>query len=100
MNRTRLAKAAFWLSGKLRFIREYRRFYVVTNVDVEKGIFDSEPGGRHWTENRVSMKLLRISMTLDPEHWDHWALVHENCRGYLCECGGYICDPEDEEEDR
>lgn len=41
---------------------------------------------------RLSTKLLELSMRLDPEHWDHWALSHCTCDDTkVCpDCGGII----------
>ena len=96
---TALAKAAFWLSGKTRRIKLYQRWYRLEWDDP-----DDEPrmefGGWHW-HPVVSNRLLRLSMWLDREHWDHWALVHEHCAPptTCLHCGGLLCgwapDPPD-----
>jgi hypothetical protein len=94
---TRAAKAVYWLAGKLSRIQTPRRTYRIVSIDP----FVSEPAGRHWMSCQTSMKLLRLSLHLDPVHWDHWALVHDHCEPTPCpDCGGCECGWDDEDDDQ
>jgi len=114
--RTRVAKTAYWLSGQLRWVKTYQRFYELSppvdpgkmRVKVAPGLGEDlrmEPAGRHWFQCPWSTRLMTWSMRHDWRHWDHWALDHEGCEregrvAVACpECGGFICpwDQEDEE---
>lgn len=113
--RTRVAKAAYWLSGQLRWVKTYQRFYELSApVDLDEMHLTSpsglsrhlkmEPAGRHWFQCGWSVRLMVWSMRHDPGHWDHWALDHEGRehQGKTClECGGLICpwDQGDDESD-
>jgi hypothetical protein len=84
---TRSAKAAFRLSGKLRRVKTPQRYYVL-----EPDSLEFTPGGWRWFDCRLSQWLLRASLRWDPEHWDHWALAHEDCIPSPCStCGGDVC---------
>lgn len=53
--------------------------------------------GRVWLPCKTSIRLIRLSVRLDPDHWDHWALDHDECvSGYGCGvCGGHVHPPVD-----
>lgn len=93
--RRRLAKAVFALGGKLQRIKTWHRLYRFDWPDKSsKPTFTRIKGG--WLPWQLSTKMRVVwSERLDPHHWEHWALVHEDCRdGDPCPvCGGWI-DPE------
>lgn len=86
--RTRLAKTVYWLSGQCSRIRTWQRYY---EMPVGAPLDDLRPAGRHWTSTSLTWKLLALSTRLDPQHFDHWALVHDHCATLPCrDCGGRI----------
>jgi hypothetical protein len=93
--RTRVARAVFWLSGKLTRIKTPQRFYRIISIN-EDAVGD-EPfmvtrrTKRRWHSCRTSTRLMSLSLRIDPLHWDHWALVHDTCAGERCSCGGNVC---------
>lgn len=106
--RTTVAKVAYWLAGELRRVKTYQRFYEFKTFPPEGDkLPELEHVGRHWFRCQWSVNLLLWSMHHDPEHWDHWALQHDECehRGRTpvpCpECEGTICpwDQGNEESD-
>lgn len=87
-SRRRLAKALFWASGKLRWIKTPGRTYKVVSFDP----FITEKADIHWLPWAPSRKLMTWSMHLDWHHWDHWACHHEKCDPVPCAvCGGWLC---------
>jgi hypothetical protein len=88
-----VAQAAFYLSGWLSKIQTPKRFHRVVSFRP----FVTEPSGWHLSPCRPSMKLLKVSMRLDWDHWDHWALEHVECDPQPCTvCKGLVCPEEDE----
>jgi len=88
----RIAKIAYWISGKLSRIQTARPVYRLDEI-TEDGKIRSSPAGKRKMPCRLSMKMLGLSMRLDREHWDHWALKHDECNGSRCgKCNGII-DP-------
>lgn len=95
---TRLAKAAFWLAGPAGRVKTYQRYWTIEFDKAAEYGFRMVPGGRHW-HSGLRSRLLRLSIHLDPAHWDHWALVHDRCSPDLCPtCGSCRCDLEGEDE--
>lgn len=91
MNRRTRAKLAFRLGGYLSRIKTPQRCYELVHTD--DGDFESRPVGRIWTSCVASVRLEKLSMRLDWDHWDHWALIHDDCDPTPCpECGGCVCD--------
>lgn len=105
---TRLAKAAYWLAGELSRVKTYRQTYRFANqVEWSSAVagdgplpeMEMEKAGRLWLPCTLSMKMLTLSLALDHEHWDHWALEHSLCEeGLPChDCDGHIDPPVEEE---
>jgi hypothetical protein len=95
---TRLAKALYWLGGKLSYIKWPTKTYSLDFATDHTDQFLTQYVGRAWLPNRLSMKMLEWSLDCDVKHWDHWALVHDHCNGARCDaCGGFVCEPGDEE---
>ncbi|HEY9418073.1 MAG TPA: hypothetical protein VIQ30_25215 [Pseudonocardia sp.] len=89
-----LAKTSYKAAGWLSKVKTPTRTYALVSVDP----FVTEPSGRMWLSCPPSMWLLKQSMRLDLEHWDHWALVHDSCDPVPCAvCGGCGCEPDTEE---
>lgn len=87
-NRT-LAKIVYRIGGLIRLIRTPQKVY---QLEFDGGLYDRIYVGRRWLPSRLSMKMLILSTRLDTEHWDHWALVHDQCGGEYClECHGRVC---------
>jgi hypothetical protein len=58
-------------------------------------VFERQP--RRWESCRTTWRLVDLSQDIDPRHWDHWALQHNDCDPMPClECGGEICRSEEE----
>lgn len=89
MARTRLAKTIYWIAGTLARIKTPQRTYRITSFEP----LTTEYAGRRWGAWSWSMKLLKLSARVDPDHWAHWALQHtDKCSGGLCgACGGTLC---------
>lgn len=86
-NRTR-ARVVYWISGKLSRIKTSQR---VWGWNEETKAFDVDDGYRK-LPCVISIILLEKSMDLDPAHWDHWALRHDDCHRVPCpDCGGCDC---------
>lgn len=86
--RRRLAKALFWASGKLSYIKTPSRTYELVSIDP----FVTKMAGWCRIPCAPSRKLMTWSMHLDWYHWDHWACIHEKCDPVPCAmCGGWIC---------
>jgi hypothetical protein len=82
------AQALYWASGKVAKIKTRQTYYKLVSFDP----FTTEVAGRHWVSCRLSMKMMKWSMKLDWEHWDHWACIHEHCDPAPCAvCGGWVC---------
>lgn len=103
MQSTRLAKAVYWLSGKVSRIKSYRMTYRLANEDewlAAEGNMEMmfQPAGRAWGSIKLTWALLELSNRWDKEHFDHWALVHTGaCSSEECsECHGMICTLEDD----
>ncbi len=89
--RRALSKAIFWLSGRLAYVKTPQRFYTLPKGDRTFEL-NFEYAGWHWCSCGLSGRLMELSERIDPEHWDHWALVHEDCDAdYCAECGGKSC---------
>lgn len=86
------AKALFRVAGLLSRIKTPRRTYTLVSTHP----FVTEPSERRWLPCETSVRLIKLSMRLDWEHWDHWACVHDDCHGLPCpDCGGVNCyEPE------
>jgi hypothetical protein len=90
---TCLAKRLYAIGGKLSRIKYPTRTYTLEWKDGEPD-WTSQYAGRAWLPIHLSTKCLEWSLDLDPEHWDHWALVHESCENRPCPspcCDGEIC---------
>jgi len=89
----RLAKAVYWAAGHLSRIKTYRRMYEVVSFTPVV----TKPVGRRWLSCELSMTLLKLSMRLDWDHWDHWALDHTGHPTVLCPgCGAPMCPDDDD----
>lgn len=90
----RTAKNLYWVSGQLCRIKTYSKMYewVVTDDDDVTDL-NFRYIGRKWISWHFSFTVMRWSERLDPKHWDHWALVHdETCEWCTCAvCSGTIC---------
>lgn len=86
------AKTLFWAAGNLPRIKTPRRTYEIVSFDP----FETERSkGYTWGPCQTSINMLKWSCQLDWDHWDHWALVHNECNPQPCtECGGCRCDGE------
>jgi hypothetical protein len=94
MGKTAVAKGVLRVSGWLTRVRTPQRTFRI--VEFTEDGFVTEPSGRVWLPCRTSIWLLKLSSRLDEEHWDHWALKHDECDGVPCmACGGRICEPDD-----
>lgn len=94
--RTFLAKCVYTTSSFLGLIKTPRQTYEMSNevawMSGETDACEFSKAGWHWLPCQTSLKLLQWSMRLDEAHWDHWALVHQNCRGIYCiGCKGRVC---------
>lgn len=91
---TRLAKAVFWLAGWASKVRTPRTTYRVVSFDP---FVTERSKNRTWLPSQTSVRLLRLSWRIDPQHWDHWALNHSDCTNTTTcpDCRGHIC-PRDE----
>ena len=104
MQSTRLAKAVYWLSGKVSRIKSYRMTYRLANEEewlAAEGDMAMmfQPDGRRWSSIKLTWTLLSLANRWDKQHFDHWALKHTGaCSSEQCEeCGGMICTLEDED---
>ena len=104
MQSTKLAKAVYWLSGKVSKIKTYRMTYRLANEDewlAAEGDMEMmfQPAGRMWSSIKLTWTLLTWSERLDREHWEHWALKHTGrCAARPCDnCKGTVCSLEDED---
>jgi hypothetical protein len=89
--RTRLAKIWWGTFGLLTRVRVYQHFYEV--------VWDSEPDEeprfhtvklpRSWTFWTRPLEWAFKAERIDPEHFEHWAYVHELPKGPRCTCGGW-----------
>lgn len=92
--RTAFAKAAYRLAGELSRVKTYQRFWFL-DLDGDE-LLRKRHDGRHWAPCALSMRLLEWSENIDPQHWGHWALVHDDEPATKCEgCGGYVCTPKE-----
>ena len=95
MIRRWLARCAYWTAGLLTHVKTPQRSWLVVSTDpfrVEKS------PEQHWSSCRLSIKVLKWSMRLDPDCWEHWALVHERCNPIPCPvCDGGICTADDDD---
>lgn len=85
--RTLIAKAVFKASGMLGKIRYPQTVYT---RDRSAGV--STPAGKQKLPHPWTYKLLFLSGRIDPEHWEHWALNHDDDpNAYPCDgCHGRI----------
>lgn len=91
----RIAKITYWASGQLSRIKTTQQLWKLDEI-TDDGIISS-PAGRRKLPCRLSVKVLGWSMRLDREHWDHWALKHDDHDGSRCDrCGGIICENTEE----
>lgn len=104
MQSIKLAKAVYWLSGKVSKIKSYRMTYRLANEEewlAADGDLEMmfQPDGRQWMPIRLTWTLLSLSNRLDWEHFDHWALKHTGaCKAHFCtKCKGMVCTLEDED---
>lgn len=95
--KTRAAKVVYKLGGLLSKIKTRQPVFKMANEDeffrgeVDKIVW--EKAGHRWLPCRLSVKTVTWSMSIDPLHWDHWALVHKGCGASFCmDCKGYSCD--------
>lgn len=86
-----LAKALFRASGHLSKVKTPQRWYELPpNADDR---IELQFGGWWWASCPATFRLLDLSMQLDWDHWDCWALRHEGCDPKPCdECGGCRCE--------
>lgn len=94
-----LARALFYAGGYITRIKVPARTYHLEWDDVDdEPIFT--PLERRWMPNSWGLDLAMYAERLDPQHWEHWALVHSevDCTNFRrCqECGGAVCDQVDE----
>jgi hypothetical protein len=93
-SRRSVAKALYVVGGYLSRVRTPRRTRRLVGYDQENHRLITEPGAWRWSPCRTSMRMLKLSMRLDWDHWDHWALQHRECNPEPCrECGGCKCEP-------
>lgn len=98
--RTRIAKKVFWFGGLMTRIKTPQRVYQARlgEPETSKPITFGKAEIR-WGSCRLSMRLLELSLRIDRHHWDHWALVHENCDPVPCaQCNGCVCQWDDDDE--
>lgn len=92
--KTIIAKALYKISGHLLRIKTYQRLWRWNSVTHE-----TEAVWR-WSACSFSTTMLKWSMKVDRDHWDHWALVHTQCDPTPCTtCGGCKCSWGDYDED-
>ena len=102
-----VAQAIYHVAGYLSRIKTPKRMHrwIPREEREARGLQDdgsalyTEPSGWCMTPNNPSMSLLTLSMQLDWDCWDHWALVHdENCTNpRTCpDCGHEMCDRPDD----
>lgn len=83
----RIAKWLYVLAGCLMQVKTPQRTYSWRGPD-EHG-FDF--AGWHWLPSVTGLRLLEMSESMDPEHWDHWALDGRGNPGHLCiRCRGWV----------
>jgi hypothetical protein len=99
MNRRPLAKAAYRLGGHAAKIKRPMRIYALDLDNMpsdEEGAFNATFAGWRWMSINTCWRLMELSERLDPQHWEHWALVHnEDCcvlPAPCPECGGTTCE--------
>ena len=96
--RIAVAQATYGFVGALWSIRVPRRSYrMLTSFDeFRRGEPLSFEFAGWWRGPLPGLtQLLAWSADVDP-HWDHWALVHEDCEAVPCTtCGGYRCESEE-----
>lgn len=85
---TRLAKIIYWLSGKLSKIQTLQQTYAWN----EKTDAFDKVARKVRLPCVLSMRALGWSMYLDPNHWDHWAVVHDHKKDPCSICHGCRCD--------
>lgn len=89
--RTMAAKTAFFLGGVLSHVNTRQRTYLM-NWDGPHANPEFTRDGWRWQSCSASMSLLKLSERIDPGHWDHWAINHEDCPSVPCpRCGGQLC---------
>lgn len=87
--RTRAAMLVYWAAGVLSRVRTWQRVYEVATHEP----LTVRRLPRRWASCATSTRLLVLSTRLDPTHWDHWALQHNDCEPRPCTvCGGHICE--------
>ena len=97
---TRMAKLVYRISGKLSRIKTPRRTYTLNYDEVTDTFSSYRNPKRDWLPCQISFKLLSKSMSMDPDHWDHWALVHDTCEGTVCDdCKGIVCGKDERDGD-
>lgn len=86
--RTIIAKAVLWCASQLSRMKTWQRTYEwVADRPVT-----FRPAGRIWSSCVASHRLMELSARIDPRHWEHWALVHDECQASPCHaCGGCRC---------
>jgi len=85
--RTAIARAVFRCAGWLSCVKTWQRTYEL--ADNPRGF---RCVGRRWLSCAASIRLLGLSERIDPRHWEHWALVHDDCESVSCpDCGGRQC---------
>jgi hypothetical protein len=94
-----LAKALFYGGGYLSKIKVPTRTYLMEWDDVaDEPTFTALE--RRWMSNSWALALVTRSERYDPQHWEHWALTHNEaqCTDFRrCqECGGAVCAQVDE----
>ena len=86
--RTTAAKAIFWCAGQLSHVKTWQRTYEW----VSDRPITFRPTGRIWSSCTASHRLMELSERIDLRHWEHWALVHDECDARPCQgCGGCRC---------
>lgn len=86
--RRAIARKIFRCAGWLSYVKTWQRTYDVLSENPYK----FRRVGRTWLSCTASIKLLELSERLDPHHWEHWALVHDECHPISClDCGGQRC---------
>lgn len=91
--RRELARAVFRLSMLVSRIQYPSRTFVIKDMPEGSDGIEFEPSGhRSWAPIRLTWRLFELSQRLDPYHWEHWALVHDDdpsARACLA-CGGSV----------
>lgn len=93
----RIAKLLYGLSGHAMRIKTPQRTFEWKGPDRDGFTF----AGWHRLPSVTGVRLLELSESMDPEHWDHWALDGTGHPGHLClRCKGWVIKDSSTEQER